>query len=138
MVDRWRSACAKTARARPHRGHRRAQRHRPIRLRAAGEAAPRPPPSRSHGRHGNSRQREAGRGHPVRALHVRASGLVRAGNRAAGAGDDGRAHREDLDFAIDDLRRRYGNTCVVRGAELGRRTGRHRHQGRERIRRMAR
>ena len=57
--------------------------------------------------------------HPVRALHVRATGLSSMQEPVQLALlDDGRAHREDLDFAIDDLRRRYGNTCVVRGAEL--------------------
>ncbi len=58
-------------------------------------------------------------GHPVRALHVRASDLssMREPVQLSFV-DDGRAHLEDLDFAIDDLRRRYGNTCVVRGAEL--------------------
>ena len=25
---------------------------------------------------------------------------------------------EDLDFAIDDLRRRFGNTCIQRGVEM--------------------
>ena len=55
----------------------------------------------------------------MRALHVRASDLSSMREPAQlSFVDDGRAHLEDLDFAIDDLRRRYGNTCVVRGAEL--------------------
>ena len=57
--------------------------------------------------------------HPIRALHVRASGLSSMREPVQlTLLDDGRAHLEDLDLAIDDLRRRYGNTCVVRGAEL--------------------
>ena len=57
--------------------------------------------------------------HPVRALHVRATDLVEA--------DDGcqlslfEANEPDwegLDLCIDDLRRRFGNTCIVRGTEL--------------------
>ncbi len=59
--------------------------------------------------------------HPIRALHVRASGLVPMdaplqldlfGN------EERRAAAERLDFCIDDLRRRFGNTCVRRLGEL--------------------
>lgn len=57
--------------------------------------------------------------HPLRALHVRASDLSSMREPLQlSLFDDRRAHLEDLDFAIDELRRRFGNTCVVRGAEL--------------------
>ena len=58
--------------------------------------------------------------HPVRALHVRASDLTSMHEpvQLALLDEGPRAHLEDLDLAIDDLRRRFGNTCVVRGVEL--------------------
>lgn len=58
--------------------------------------------------------------HPVRALHVRVSDLSSRAEpvQLSLLGEDPAAQWEDLDGAIDDLRRRFGNTCVVRGAEL--------------------
>lgn len=59
--------------------------------------------------------------HPVRGLHVRAGNLVPAGDDAQLTLFDplpDRSRAEQLDAAVDDLRRRYGNTCVVRGIEL--------------------
>ena len=57
--------------------------------------------------------------HPVRALHVRASDLVEVPTVEQLSlfeleGPDWEA----LDCCIDDLRRRFGNTCIVRGTEL--------------------
>ena len=58
-------------------------------------------------------------GHPIRALHVRASDLVEPEpvEQLALFPDEG-PDWEGLDHCIDDLRRRFGNTCIVRGAEL--------------------
>lgn len=58
--------------------------------------------------------------HPVRALHVRASDLssMREPVQLTLLDDGAGAHLEDLDLAIDALRHRFGNTCIVRGAEL--------------------
>ncbi len=58
--------------------------------------------------------------HPVRALHVRASDLssMRQPVQLSLFDEGPAAHLEDLDLAIDELRRRFGNTCVVRGIEL--------------------
>jgi DNA polymerase-4 len=57
--------------------------------------------------------------HPIRALHVRASDLVWPGPyEQTSLFDLVEPDYEGLDRAIDDLRRRFGNTCVVRGAEL--------------------
>ena len=57
--------------------------------------------------------------HPVRALYVRASGLEPIEPVAQLALFDERGPDwEGLDFAIDDLRRRFGNTCIIRGSEL--------------------
>ena len=54
---------------------------------------------------------------PVRGLHVRVSGLVPATvNRQLSLLDNDVL--EELDFAIDDLRRRFGNTCIQRGVEM--------------------
>ena len=58
---------------------------------------------------------------PIRALHVRACNLSSA--RAARQGDlfgevERREALERLDGAIDDLRSRMGNSCVMRGVEL--------------------
>jgi DNA polymerase-4 len=54
---------------------------------------------------------------PVRGLHVRISGLVPAQiNRQLSLLDNDAL--EDLDFTIDDLRRRFGNTCILRGIEM--------------------
>jgi len=57
--------------------------------------------------------------HPVRGLMVRATGLepMYACEQLSLFADDDR-RLESLDFAIDDLRRRFGNTCVQRGIEL--------------------
>ena len=59
--------------------------------------------------------------HPIRALHVRATDLVEPEPVEheqlclfAPAGPDW----EHLDSCIDELRRRFGNTCIVRGTEL--------------------
>ena len=56
---------------------------------------------------------------PIRALHVRALDLVEPEpveqlSLFSAAEPDW----EGLDTCIDDLRRRYGNTCIVRGSEL--------------------
>ena len=58
--------------------------------------------------------------HPVRGLHVRASNLepCDAPQQLELAFDARRRMLEDLDETIDDLRRRFGNTCIQRGAEL--------------------
>ena len=60
-----------------------------------------------------------GQEHPLRALHVRASDLVEPNptGQLALFEDEG-ANWERLDYCIDDLRRRFGNTCIVRGTEL--------------------
>ncbi len=60
-----------------------------------------------------------GEDHPIRALHVRASDLVEARrtNQLSlfeASGPDW----EELDMCIDELRRRFGNTCIIRGTEL--------------------
>ena len=57
--------------------------------------------------------------HPIRALHVRASDLIDppAADQLslfAPAEPDW----EGLDRCIDDLRHRFGNTCIIRGTEL--------------------
>lgn len=60
-------------------------------------------------------------GHPLRALHVRASGLEPASaveQPTLFHDEERRVAAERLDFAIDGLRRRFGNTCVRRLAEL--------------------
>ncbi len=58
--------------------------------------------------------------HPLRGLHVRASNLepCDAPQQLELAFDARRRMLEDLDETIDDLRRRFGNTCIQRGAEL--------------------
>lgn len=57
--------------------------------------------------------------HPVRGLMVRASSLEPMfGPRQLSFFGDNEEEKEHLDFAIDDLRRRFGNTCVQRGIEL--------------------
>lgn len=57
--------------------------------------------------------------HPIRALYVRASDLEPiAACEQLSLFPSQEQQWEKLDFAIDDLRRRFGNTCVVRGAEL--------------------
>ena len=57
---------------------------------------------------------------PLRGLHVRASGLVPvdAPEQLELPFDARRRVLEDLDEAVDELRRRFGNTCIQRGAEL--------------------
>lgn len=56
--------------------------------------------------------------HPIRALHVRASSLVAcAEDGQLSLFENSDRSLEDLDLAIDDLRRRYGNTIVQRGIE---------------------
>lgn len=56
----------------------------------------------------------------MRGLHVRASNLepCDAPQQLELAFDARRRMLEDLDETIDDLRRRFGNTCIQRGAEL--------------------
>ena len=57
--------------------------------------------------------------HPIRALHVRASDLVEAEpNGQLELFSSSEPRWEDLDHCIDDLRRRFGNTCIIRGTEL--------------------
>ena len=58
--------------------------------------------------------------HPLRGLHVRASNLEPAdAPQQLDLGFDARRRMlEDLDETIDELRRRFGNTCIQRGAEL--------------------
>ncbi len=57
--------------------------------------------------------------HPIRALHVRATNLVPAPESSQlELFDDATARAERLDGAIDDLRRRFGNKCVMRGCEI--------------------
>jgi len=58
--------------------------------------------------------------HPLRSMSVRASALVLVSEptQLSFWTDDRLAERERLDSAIDDLRRRFGNTCVQRGIEL--------------------
>lgn len=55
---------------------------------------------------------------PIRALHVRASGLERLDNSQLSLFDSPGRKIEEMDFAIDDLLRRYGNTIVRRGIEM--------------------
>lgn len=57
---------------------------------------------------------------PLRGLHVRASNLVPldAPQQLELPLDARRCALEDLDEAVDDLRRRFGNTCIRRGTEL--------------------
>ena len=57
---------------------------------------------------------------PLRGLHVRASGLVPvdAPEQLELPFDARRRVLEDLDEAVDELRRRFGNTCIQRGTEL--------------------
>ena len=60
-------------------------------------------------------------GHPLRALHVRASGLEpfeQVQQPTLFHNEERRVAAERLDMAIDDLRRRFGNSCVRRVAEL--------------------
>jgi DNA polymerase-4 len=59
---------------------------------------------------------------PIRALGVRAMDLVGVDEpvQLDVFGDQERRERlERLDAACDELRRRYGNTCVRRAVELG-------------------
>ncbi|MBR3182082.1 MAG: DNA polymerase IV [Eggerthellaceae bacterium] len=57
--------------------------------------------------------------HPIRALHVRASDLVEpAPFEQLSLLESPEPAWEQLDCCIDDLRRRFGNTCIVRGVEL--------------------
>lgn len=57
--------------------------------------------------------------HPIRALHVRASNLVPVTSEEQLDLFESETHRlEHLDTAIDDLRRRFGNTSIIRGTEL--------------------
>jgi len=60
------------------------------------------------------------RSRPLRSLSVRASDLVPSATPVQLSLWDGEeaAKRERLDASIDDLRRRFGNTCVQRGIEL--------------------
>lgn len=53
--------------------------------------------------------------HPMRSITVRASSLEDAHLRQLSLFGDER--QEDLDFAVDDLRRRFGNTIIQRGIE---------------------
>lgn len=59
--------------------------------------------------------------HPLRGIHVRASDLEPAdANLQASLFDPlpRRTEMRELDASVDDLRRRYGNKCVVWGAQL--------------------
>ena len=57
--------------------------------------------------------------HPIRALHVRASDLVEPPPfEQLDLFSEPGPNWEDLDRCIDDLRRRFGNTAIVRGVEL--------------------
>ena len=56
---------------------------------------------------------------PIRGLHVRASSLEPMdGPRQLSLFESKRDIVERLDFSIDELRRRFGNLCIQRGAEL--------------------
>ena len=57
--------------------------------------------------------------HPIRALHVRASDLVDPDPMRQLSLFEAAEHDwEGLDSCIDELRRRFGNTCIIRGTEL--------------------
>jgi len=57
--------------------------------------------------------------HPVRSLSVRASGLVPMyGYQQLSMFNEREVELERLDYAIDDLRRRFGNTTIQRGIEM--------------------
>ena len=59
--------------------------------------------------------------HPLRGIHVRASGLEPADADLQTTLFDAIPRRTEmrrLDASVDDLRRRYGNKCVVWGAQL--------------------
>ena len=59
--------------------------------------------------------------HPLRGIHVRASDLEPADADLQASLFDPRPRRtemRELDASVDDLRRRYGNKCVVWGAQL--------------------
>ena len=57
--------------------------------------------------------------HPIRALHVRATDLVEMPPvQQLSLFENPEPAWEQLDSCIDDLRRRFGNTCIVRGVEL--------------------
>ena len=57
--------------------------------------------------------------HPIRALHVRASDLVEpAPFEQLDLFSPVEPDWERLDCCIDELRRRFGNTSIVRGVEL--------------------
>ena len=59
--------------------------------------------------------------HPLRGIHVRASALDPADADLQAALFDPlprRTEMRELDASVDDLRRRYGNKCVVWGAQL--------------------
>lgn len=65
------------------------------------------------------RNQPFGEDHPIRGLQVRATGLVSLCEpQQLSLFDDAEADFERLDFAIDDLRRRFGNTIVQRGVEM--------------------
>ena len=60
-----------------------------------------------------------GEHNPIRALHVRASDLVEVPDpRQLTLFEASEPDWEGLDLCIDELRRRFGNTCIVRGTEL--------------------
>ena len=56
--------------------------------------------------------------HPLRGIHVRASDLEPADADLQASLFDPLPRRTELDASVDDLRRRYGNKCVVWGAQL--------------------
>jgi DNA polymerase-4 len=59
--------------------------------------------------------------HPIRAISVRASNLVPADvplQLSIFGDEEARIRQERLDCAIDELRRRFGNSCVRRMVEL--------------------
>jgi DNA polymerase-4 len=56
--------------------------------------------------------------HPLRSLHVRASDLELVTDPVQLSFWDNSLRMENLDASIDELRRRFGNTCIQRGIEL--------------------
>jgi DNA polymerase-4 len=56
--------------------------------------------------------------HPLRSLHVRASDLELITDPVQLSFWDNSVRMENLDASIDELRRRFGNTCIQRGIEL--------------------
>jgi DNA polymerase-4 len=57
---------------------------------------------------------------PLRSLHVCATDLEAIGTseQLSLFDDSDTSNLEQLDATIDDLRRRFGNSCIIRGVEL--------------------